>query len=199
MNLQNPKFTLVAITSLFLIPLVMAVLMRSSLWNFEPSKFANRGILVEPPIALDIEALEVQYPEQTTSLADSRKWVMLYPISGRCDEACLEDIAKLRQIHIATGRKRERVSVWLLSEGEVSVDIQAKLLTVYDGIEILNDPLGRVSGQMEIFDDPTSSQSSSQAFLLDPSANIILRYAAGFDPKDIDKDLDRLLTWSSTN
>ncbi|MFT7563594.1 MAG: hypothetical protein ACI8ZT_001241, partial [Bacteroidia bacterium] len=36
-------------------------------------------------------------------------------------------------------------------------------------------------------------------FLLDPSANIILRYVPGFDFKDIDQDLDRLLTWSGTN
>lgn len=199
MNFQNPKFTLVAIATLFLIPLLMAVLMRSSLWNFEPSKFANRGTLVEPPLALDITALEIQTSENMTPLSESRTWVMLYPLSDKCEDSCLADVAKLRQIHIATGRKRDRVSIWLLNNGSLSADVQQQLMAVYSGLDILNDPLDKVSGQMEGITGPESRQDSGQVFLLDPSANIILRYPAGFDPKDIDRDLDRLLTWSSTN
>jgi hypothetical protein len=33
-------------------------------------------------------------------------------------------------------------------------------------------------------------------YLLDPLGNIMLFYAAGFDPNDLKKDLKRLLTWS---
>jgi hypothetical protein len=199
MNLQTPKFTLVAIATLFLIPLLMAVLMRSSLWNFEPSKFANLGTLVEPPLALDTTALEIQTSENKTPLSDSRTWVMLYPLPDKCEDSCLEDVAKLRQIHIATGRKRDRVSIWLLNNGTLSADVQQQLIAVYGGLDILNDPLGKVSGQMESISGPESQQDRGQVFLLDPSANIILRYPADFDPKDIHRDLDRLLTWSSTN
>ena len=33
-------------------------------------------------------------------------------------------------------------------------------------------------------------------YLLDPLGNIMMFYAAGFDPNDLKKDLKRLLTWS---
>jgi hypothetical protein len=35
------------------------------------------------------------------------------------------------------------------------------------------------------------------AFVLDPAGNVILAYAAGFDPNHVNRDLKRLLTWSA--
>ena len=195
MNLQNPKFTLIAIATLFVVPLLMAVLMRSSLWNFEPSSYANRGELIEPPIALDVSALEVQHLSKPVDPLTARKWVMLYPMPAQCHSACMEDIARLRQIHIATGRKRDRVAIWLVSPENVPEQQLDQLLAVYAELGVFSDPLRSINPKLYVDGTP----GGGQAFLLDPSANIILRYAAGFDPNDIDKDLHRLLTWSSTN
>jgi hypothetical protein len=57
MNSRNPRFVLAAIALLFIAPLLLAVLMRSSWWDFKPSETTNRGILVEPPMALPLSAL----------------------------------------------------------------------------------------------------------------------------------------------
>ena len=39
-------------------------------------------------------------------------------------------------------------------------------------------------------------QVENSVYLIDPLGNIMLFYAAGFDPNDLKKDLKRLLTWS---
>ena len=55
--MQNPRILLIIIATLFAAPLLLAVLMRSSWWDFKPSELSNRGILVQPPVALDLNSL----------------------------------------------------------------------------------------------------------------------------------------------
>jgi len=196
MNLQNPKFTLLAIALLFAIPVLIAIAMQSKTWNFEPPGGANRGTLVEPPLRFPLERLELQYSGSEIALSKQRKWVLLYPFEIDCDQSCLEVVASLRQVHLATGRKRQQVAIWLLSPERTSDETQAKLLAVYSELEILNDPYADASSVLEsVIPEPFAGQT----FLLDPVTNIILSYKPGFDPNDIARDLDRLLTWSRAN
>ncbi len=203
MNLQNPKFTLIAIGALFLTPLLLAILMRSSWWNFEPSSFSNLGKLVEPALVLPLSRLDIQYAGAGTSVADQQQWVLLYPFDAVCDPQCLKDIASLRQIHLAAGRKRPQVAIWILSPKQTSPEVQKSLLAVYPELDILIDPSGdamRILNSISTKPDASGAQpQTGQAFLLDPAANIILHYTPGFDPNDIDQDLGRLLTWSGSN
>jgi hypothetical protein len=48
----------------------------------------------------------------------------------------------------------------------------------------------------EAMADNFSSASTGSRFLIDPMGNIMMLYAAGFDPNDLKKDLKRLLKWS---
>ena len=41
-----------------------------------------------------------------------------------------------------------------------------------------------------------SKRASGSTYLIDPLGNIMLFYAAGYDPNDLKSDLQRLLTWS---
>ena len=124
---------------------------------------------------------------------------MLYPLLASCTKPCLADLANLRQVHLATGRMRNRVAVWLLSPTRLSEDQKNQLLAVYSEADILIDSKGEADRLLNSMAGPDGNQfGGGEAFLLDPSTNIILRYTPGFDPNDIAKDLDRLLTWSST-
>ncbi len=200
MNLQNPRFVLLAIGLLFFAPLLLAIMMRSSWWGFEPSNTANLGTLVQPPLALPAADLDVQYSLSPISTVEHRQWILMYPFPGQCGEQCQQDVAGLRQIHIATGRNRASVGVWLLSPATTNTDTQKKLVSLYPQFAILNDS----SGTVAVVLDSTGGANrtgrdfwhSGQAFLIDPANNIILRYTPGFDPNDINQDLGRLLKWS---
>ena len=200
MNLENPKFVLITIALVFFTPLLLAIMMRSSWWDFEPSGSANRGTLVQPPIALPVTGLDVQYAPSYNTNDVPDQWIMLYPFPGECQQRCQSDVAGLRQIHIAVGRNRARVAVWLLSPGQTSLEVQKKLVSLYPEFNILNDPAGEAADILAATGAPISPSGdfwqSGQAFLLDPATNIILLYTSGFDPNDIKQDLDRLLNWS---
>jgi cytochrome oxidase Cu insertion factor (SCO1/SenC/PrrC family) len=205
MNFQGPKFTLLAISALFLTPLFIVILMRSSLWNFEPSRFVNRGVLVEPVLSLVLTNLEFQYAGSGNEklLAERNQWVMLYPIGSSCEQACLTTVAGLRQIHTAKGRQRDQVAIWVITENRLSDELRQSLITVYPKLDIVLDTTGSTMETLSSIATQTSpdhaANHAGQAFLLDPSNNIILRYVPGFELEDIDQDLDRLLTWSAPN
>jgi hypothetical protein len=113
---------------------------------------------------------------------------------------CQGDITALRQIHIGTGRHRSSVETWLLSPARINQDTQKLLVSIYPEFVVLSDPAKLAGGVLDTVSEIGSGDvdlwHGGQAFLLDPAANIILRYIPGYDPVDINKDLDRLLKWS---
>jgi hypothetical protein len=200
MNLQNPKFVLIAIAVLFLTPLLLALFMQSNWWNFQPSAFANRGILVEPPILFPFDMLQRQSFDPALTQSDRKKWTLLFPFGDECNRPCLEAAASLRQIHLATGKDQNKVGIALLTRQQPAAELIQQLNVIYPLFEIFIDESNRAvqllghlnTGQKTDF----AQLADGQAFLLDPDNNIILRYTSGFDPNDIARDLDRLLTWS---
>ena len=203
MNLQSPKFVLITIALLFFTPLLLAVLMRSGWWDFKPSSFSNRGTLVQPPVALPMAKLDLQYARSGKLRGNRDQWVLLYPFPVTCDSACQRAVTGLRQIHKAAGRDRPRVALWLLTPQQTSLETQNMLVGIYPGFDILIDSSGEAGLTLAALEDDTGTRDRllqrGQAFLLDPATNIILRYTPDFDPNDINKDLDRLLTWSATD
>ena len=197
MNLSNPKFVPTAIALLFFTPLLLAVLMRSGWWDFKPSSFGNLGTLVQPPVALPMANLDLQYSRSGELRGSRVQWVLLYPFPVTCDSSCRRAVTGLRQIHKATGRDRRRVAVWLLTPERTALETQNMLVGIYPGFDILIDSSGEAGRTLAALGDNTGSRhrflQREQAFLLDPATNIVLRYTPGFDPNDINKDLDRLL------
>jgi len=200
MNLQNPKFVLVAIAVLFFAPLLLALMMWSGWWGFEPARLTNHGILVQPPVELPVDALQSQVPGRPDLPSKNPPWTVLYTLAGECPAQCQQDVTGLRQIHIAAGRKRSSVAIWLLTPALIPLETHGKLVNIYPEFRIFVDTDGDATRILNsLSEEPgvdDAVQQGGQAFLLDPTSHIILRYKPGFDPQQINQDLDRLLTWS---
>lgn len=197
--MQNPRLVLIVIAVLFFGPLLLALLMRSEWWDFKPSSLNNRGTLVQPPAALPLESIKAlpNSPEGARAGA----WVVLYSLPAECHETCQKSVTSLRQLHLATGRHRDRVEIWLLAPRQPPAQTLDLLRGIYSEFRLLLDAsgaAGRVLAGLGGAPGDPQAQLAGQAFLLDPQANIILRYAPDFHPHDISQDLDRLLTWAAT-
>jgi hypothetical protein len=72
----------------------------------------------------------------------------------------------------------------------------AKLRDIYLKFQRLEGSGGDIPPVFEAIADKFSSASTGSSFLIDPMGNIMMFYAAGFDPNDLKKDLKRLLQWS---
>jgi hypothetical protein len=195
MNLKNPRLVLLAIFLLFFGPVLLAVLMRSAWWDFVPAVSSNLGTLVQPPVASGIDGVEVLHPGNSKPRQDG--WTILYPLPVECHRSCRDTASALRQVHIAAGRHRDRVSVMLLASGELSEAAMRELVGIYAQFRIARDARGAIADTLAGIGAVPGEFGDGRAFLLDPPGNIIMAYASGFDPNHVKKDLKRLLTWSA--
>jgi hypothetical protein len=195
MKLNHPRIVLVLIFLLFATPVFLAVMMHSSWWHYQPSEMTNRGILVQPPQAIDYTRLT--FDDDVQPPAD--QWVIVYPVASPCMDTCRSDLESLRQIHKATGRRQQQLVVLPLLPAGAEPGLDRSLLGIYADFHPGQDRDGEVVAALaRIADvDPQGGMKNGQAFLVDPSGNIMMRYAPGFDPGDLNKDLKRLLKWSA--
>lgn len=195
--MKAPRLVLVTIAILFFTPLLLAVLMRSGWWDFRPDQLSNRGTLVQPVTAMAPDAIVPIDPAEIAGAAEP--WAVLYLLPKACATDCRHHLANLRQVHLASGRDRDRVEIWLIGQRPMAQQQRDELYGIYPDFRLWLDREGEAERLLAALSGPDGAAFGSeagQAFLLDPAANIILRYAPGFDPQDLGQDLDRLLTWS---
>jgi len=191
----SPRVALLIIASMFILPLVLAWLMYSGTIEYNPVNTRNLGSLVQPPVPLVLDEMEVLGGPSATLEELDEHWVMLYALPAPCGQACLEHAAALRQVHRASGRNQSRIRVLLTGSGDIRQSVQS-LLEIYPSFSIAADNDGELLETLARVARDSGTEMEGSLYLLDPLGNIMLFYAAGFDPNDLKKDLKRLLTWS---
>jgi len=194
----SPRVALLVIAAMFFLPLLLAWLMYTGTIEFRPHSTRNLGELVQPP--LPIAWAEVYLdgnPGGSAEQAFSDHWVILHAVPSPCPAACLAGAADLRQVHRAAGRQQGRIRLAMLHDLESTAGAIA-LQEVYEAFQLLQDPQGSLWKSLEQVagrSQPAAPVRGS-TYLIDPLGNIMLFYAAGYDPNDLKNDLKRLLTWS---
>lgn len=191
---MSPRLALVIIASLFILPLALAWLMYSGVIDYDPVETRNLGELVEPPVPVSFETLEWYGPENSGDRTLEGHWVILYALPETCADPCLEQATSLRQVHRAAGRNQSRLRLLLL--GETMPDIDSRLEMISGDFLRATDRERSLVPELERIASSQGAGVKGSVYLIDPLGNIMLFYAAGFDPNDLKKDLKRLLTWS---
>ena len=194
----SPRVALLVIASLFFLPLVLAWLMYTGTIEFQPHSTRNRGQLVQPPVPVDWASVRLDdNVQETVEASFARHWLILHAVPRPCNESCLQQVTDLRQVHRASGRQQSRIRLALLHDFE-DAEEQAALKDIYAAFQLIENPNGdlwRALDQVATRSGPEAKVRSS-TYLIDPLGNIMLFYAAGYDPNDLKSDLKRLLTWS---
>ncbi|MBT8052092.1 MAG: hypothetical protein HKO85_04320 [Xanthomonadales bacterium] len=190
----SPRLALVIIAALFAFPLVAAWLMYSGAIEFRPVETRNFGTLVQPPEPMLIANVET-LDSEATSLAELREhWIVVYMVPDPCLETCLQQAAALRQVHRAAGRNQSRIRLLLLGRG--AADYEAELRAVYPDFVLAGETGPELAKQFNGIAALEGAVPEKSLYLVDPLGNIMMFYAADFDPNDLKKDLKRILTWS---
>lgn len=187
MSLSRQQLTLLGIFALFLGPVILVIMMRSSWWQYQPAGMKNNGHLVQPPVGLHLDQ---------PAGADG-KWSILYVLDQPCAEACIEYVTNLRQIHRAVGRNANHLAILLLTDTRIDPALRAELEAIYPEFNFVLDTgrsalvtLGAINAGI------TTDHADIRTYVLDPMQNVVLAYEAGAAPTDIHKDLKRLLKYS---
>lgn len=191
--MNRNRLTLVFIAALFGLPLIAAWLMQSGLLDWRPAQTVNLGRLVSPPLPLDIADW------QATDTVGSN-WRILYVVPRDCDATCTDQVIGLRQVHLAAGRHRSQVVVTLLPAVAWEAATREAMLAIHPEFQLVVDPVGDTMQALSLALQRSGigdANLAGHAFVIDPAANVILAYTAGFNPNHINRDLKRLLTWSA--
>jgi len=186
----SPRASLLIIVAIFIMPLAAAYLMYSGSIDYDPVETRNLGTLVEPPVPVDLAALEPQRSDSASLSELNDHWVVLHHLPDPCAEPCVDAVTSLRQVHRSTGRNQSRIRLLLVAE-QRNPELTESLQSIYPSFYLA---LSSPDLAAKIKDVPQADAGST--YLIDPLGNIMMSYAAGFDPNDLKKDLKRLLTWS---
>lgn len=128
------------------------------------------------------------------------KWTLLYPLDGECREACLENLYKMRQLRLATGKNAGRVQRAVLVVNGDRNALAAGQWLDYPGQLLLFPENADSAALRGLFELSAGDQpfAGDRLYLVDPLGNLMMSYAGTTDPGGIIKDLARLLKYSRT-
>ena len=155
-------------------------------WGWRPAKATSHGELLTAPRPLP--ALTDTAGKPVGKAAFDGHWTLIVAGSGPCNAACRHWIVATRQVHVALYKQMPRVSrAWLTNQPGAD---PAPLLALQPDLH----PLVATGADAAAAFDLTTA--GHRVFVVDPLGQIILRYAPDADPKDILKDMERLLRYS---
>jgi hypothetical protein len=174
------RLILLAIVTMFLVPFFSAVVMRFSGW--EPERTRNFGELLEPPLQLQ------QIPLTRVDGSDyiyepiERRWQLLVFAPSDCGQPCLVLADAIYRVWMGEGRKAAKVRVLWFGPVPQGIAEYSGFIPMHESAELL--------AAMPSF---PPSEAGLPVYLVDPSGFLVMRYAPGFDPSGLRKDLGRLI------
>jgi len=186
------RIKIVMVAVIFLTPVVTATVLKLTGWR--PAKTGNYGELIQP--ARPLENVEFKTPggDQVAISDYQHKWLLVTFGSGACDKVCEENIYKMRQVHIATGKHHKRVKRLLVVTSKVSSNLQ-KIMKAYPDMTVASEPAKAIRnlGKQLRTKDGTALDGLNRIYLIDPLGNFMMTYDRNADPSKMRRDLGRLL------
>ena len=172
------RLQLVLILLVALGPMILATSMyRMQFWV--PDSRSYHGQMIGDGLSrsdLGIEAGEV-------------RWQLLVSAPAECDQDCRKLVYLARQIQIGLGRDASRASHALAAAQPLPSDFQGQLAREYPQLQRYRLDMARYGQRV--------SQPGAQLWIVDPHGNLVLRYDAKVNGKDVLTDLRHLLKLSN--
>lgn len=193
---KRGRLVVVLIFALFAAPAVISWLLLSYT-SIGESSGGSHGSLVSPPRPLpNMQLQNLVDPQQPETLHG--KWSMLYLHEGKCLEVCADNLYKIRQIRLASGKHAPRLQRVLVQLGNEEQPLNDQQLQAFAGQLMLKTEDVENFPGISVFrlqqDDAPLQQR--RIYLVDPLGNLMLAYPEKAEPKGIIKDLKRLLRYS---
>ena len=169
-------------------PVVLAAILYYGPWSRPPlPSLPGVRELVQPPIALPPS----WFDEAEVGAAGRRyRWSLIYARIAACDQQCVEDLGRLRQVQLALGRDVDRVRrVYLYTGPDPQLSDDRLLLRRLD--DQLGAPVLALLGEDRL--------RAGRVYIADPKGNLVVSYPASAEQKELLRDLQRLLAVSGTD
>jgi len=166
-----------ALAALFFLP-VLASFWMYYFTDWRPAGSTAHGTLIQPPV-----------PLQNADVFKD-KWTLLYVADGGCDAACLHALYIARQTRLLLNKDIQRVNRVLVATGPVD---RALFDREHAGVTVLDASAPAADSLLQAI---PADQRANGLFIIDPLANLVMRYDARENPKGLLDDLKKLLKLS---
>jgi cytochrome oxidase Cu insertion factor (SCO1/SenC/PrrC family) len=180
---------LLVIALVFFLPLALSFYLYYGT-TLHPVARVNKGELIQPPRPLPDLTLPLLAGGRTPPKFLQGKWTFLYVQAGACTEICLKRLYDMRQIRLLLDRDKPRVQRVFLGD-ERCCDLPALRESHPDLIAARRESAAPLTALL-----PDADAGAGRLYLVDPLGNAMMWYAAGADPKDLLRDMKRLLQLS---
>jgi cytochrome oxidase Cu insertion factor (SCO1/SenC/PrrC family) len=195
---MSSRSALLLIAAIFIISPVTAWLFHSGIINLgdEQRESKNRGELVHPARPLEGFELLDDNGEIITQENFLGLWTLLEFAVSPCNEDCMKNVYKMRQIRLALGKDAHRVQRAIVAETSTDMD---KLMLDNPGTRLFRttDKSAKLVATFPGYIHGDISSIAGRIYIVDPLGNLMMKYQQNADPSDVLKDLRQLLkaTW----
>lgn len=188
---QKNTLTLVVITIAFLSPILLSFWLVNQENVLEARGSSNYGKLITPPRPID--NLDLLDPVADKPYQLHGKWNLVY-VTDVCNADCMNNLYRMRQIHIAMDKHSLRVQRVLLMTQAETASLMPQL-NDYAGQRVIVEPGLDKALLLTRFEQVPGDQplAANRLYIIDPLGNLMMSYAPDIDPRNIMKDLKKLL------
>ena len=184
------RWKLLAVLAVCASPLIFSYL---TYYVIKPTGRTNYGALIDPR-AHPIPALGSTDLQGKPLALDAwkGKWIMLQASPGDCQQACKDQLVKIRQLRLMQGKGMERIErVWLITD---NAPLDIELMKVIDGAQFVRAKPEAVKAWLPV--EP-GGNVHDHLYVIDPLGNLMMRFPKDPDPKKVTKDIGKLLKASA--
>ena len=190
-NKKN-KIIIIVIVLVFITPTILSWYVFNHTNFLESRGASNYGQIITPPIQLeDLSLIDPLNAERNNTLHG--KWSMIY-VAESCDDICMQNVYRMRQIHMGVGKHSLRVQKVLFLTNQ-NVEELSSLFINFKGQQVINTSIIDIDVLLDKFRFKNFSEplKSERIYISDPLGNLMMSYPSDINPKGILKDLKKLL------
>lgn len=188
------RLVFLTIVMFFAIPLIVAWWLFLRTDPGQPWATSNKGDLIIPARPLREFTLVRNQNGDAYTLDNMRgKWTLVFVPPADCDDACKKNIYHMRQVWAGLGREADRVQRLLVLQERAQLEALAEFLENYPDMQVVFDP-GKTLVNQILF---TEALLGENVYLVDPLGNLMMAFPQTLDPRDMLRDLKKLLKIST--
>jgi len=153
---------------------------------------SNYGTIINParPIA-DFDLIKLDSSKFKLSSLKG-KWILFSIGSSSCQQDCIDNLYKIRQIQKAVGEDYKRISKLFFLKDKNKLESFKLILKDYPGMDVIIPSGEGYKNYLSGF-EYEGKEIENNIFIIDPLGNYMMIYPKGADASKILKDLERLL------
>lgn len=183
-NTRKGKITLLLLAAFLALPYLIVFIYQAYPELSMKTGMSNKGHLFSP-----VHSLEKVATDEFNELKG--KWTIIY-ISGKsCGQECYNQHYTMRQVRLASAKRRFKIQRLNLITADKVDDAYAQVLKEFP--EEKQIALNFDTKILQQFDDLSIEEQTGRIYLMDPYLNIVLRYSAQTNPKDLLHDINKLI------